>query len=254
MAAVFKSECGKDNCVCTFLLLDFELAREWLNSFKQFLDGAKASLTNAKARTLFMPWTLKSLVEHEECFQQWCILQLLLGLLATIAYVLLAIVWNATTEHVKVSVGSILMDACVRFALAFLAAWLMWFGVVAKKGCCCGVACCCLGKPNILAVAIVEGLLALFTGMNILQALGHGHVLLIVAASIAVVHLVSQVYLTFEASMVWWNSLDMAATTKQDTVGPPVILGQKDNAEVKKAATTTEPKGAEVAARGENEV
>merc|ERR1739847_217659 len=137
-----------------------------------------------------------------------------------------------------------------------LAAWLMWFGVVAKKGCCCGVACCCLGKPNILAVAIVEGLLALFTAISIIQCLGHGHVLLILAALVAAVHLMSQAYLTFEASMVWWNSLDTAATTKQDTVGLPVVLGRKNNAEVKKAspqeaATTTEPRGAEIPARSE---
>merc|ERR1712007_215536 len=239
---------------------DLELAREWLNSFKQFLDGAKASLTNTKARTLFMPWTLKSLAEHEECFQQWCIVQLLLGLIATITYLLLAIIWNATTDSlVKISVGSILLDALVRMGLAFFAAWLMWFGVVAKKGCCCGVACCCLGKPNILAVAIVEGLLALFTAINIIHALGHGHVLLILAALVAVVHLMCQVYLTFEASMVWWNSLDTAVTTKQDTVGPPVVLGRENAAQVKQAcpvaaATTTETKEAEVAARGENEV
>merc|ERR1712151_849192 len=232
MAAVFKNECGKDDCVCTFLLMDLELAQEWLISFKKFVCGAKASLTNMRARTLFMPWTLKSLTEHEDCFQQWCILQLLFGLLATITYLLLAIIWNATTDsHVKISVGSILLDALVRFALAFLATWLMWFGVVAKKGCCCGVACCCLGKPNILAVAVVEGLLALFTAINIIQALGHGHVLLILAGLVAAVHFVAQVYLTFEASMVWWSSLDTAVTAKQDTVGPPVILGKEKDAE-----------------------
>merc|ERR1712224_1123736 len=158
-----------------------------------------------------------------------------------------------------ISVGSILLDAFARFALAFLAAWFMWFGVVAKKGCCCGVVCCCLGKPNILAVAIVEGLLALFTAINIIQALGHGHALLIVAALVAAVHLMSQVYLTFEASMVWWNSLNNTVTAKQDSVGPPVILGRETNAEVKQAspevaATTAETKQAEVAARGESEV
>merc|ERR1739845_258778 len=101
-------------------------------------------------------------------------------------------------------------------------------------GCCCGVACCCLGKPNILAVAVVEGLLALFTAITIIQALGHGHVLLILAALVAVVHFTSQVYLTFEASMVWWNSLDTAVASTQ-VVGPPVILGREKDAEVKQA-------------------
>jgi len=213
-----------------------------------------------KVRSLFMPWALKSLAELEECFQQWCILQLLLGIFATITYLLLAITWNATTDNqVKISVGSIILDACVRLALAFLAAWLMWFGVVAKKGCCCGVLCCCLGKPNILAVAIVEGLLALFTAINIMQALGHGHVLLILAALVAAVHLVSQVYLALEASLVWWKSLDTTVGTKQDTVGPPIILGKEKNVvEVKPAcpevATATETGEAEVASPSETEV
>merc|ERR1712176_383087 len=111
--------------------------------------------------------------------------------------------------------GSILLNAFVRFALAFLSAWFMWFGVVTKHGCCCGVACCCLGKPNILAVAIVEGIIACSTALTIMQALGHGHILLILAALVASVHLVSQVYLTIEAGFVWWKSLDTVAATKE---------------------------------------
>merc|ERR1712072_596974 len=98
--------------------------------------------------------------------------------------------WNTTSDsRVKVSMGSIIVDACVRLALAFLATWVIWFGVVAKKGCCCAVACCCLGKPNILAVAIVEGIIACSTALTILQALGHGHILLILAAVVQAVHL-----------------------------------------------------------------
>merc|ERR1712232_1306527 len=227
------------------LLLDFDLAREWLNSFRQFLDAAKASLASIKAKALFMPCTLTSLAEHEQCFQQWCVLQLLLGVLASVAYLLLAIIWNATSDsHVKVSMGSIIVDACVRLALSFLATWVIWFGVVAKKGCCCAVACCCLGKPNLLAVAIVEGLIALSTALTILQALGHGHILLILAALAAAVHLVSQVYLTIEAAFVWWKSLDTSATTKEANVGPPVILGREKEIEAKSTDVVVEPQAA----------
>merc|ERR1719428_2193261 len=109
-----------------------------------------------------------------------------------------------------------------------------------KKGCCCALACCCLGKPNILAVAIVEGIIALFTAIAILQALGHGHILLILAAVVQAVHLVSQVYFTVEASMVWWKSLGAAATSKEATVGPPVILGAGAGAEKKADVKSTE--------------
>merc|ERR1719213_1299405 len=186
---------------------------------------------------------MKSLVEHEGCFQQWCILQLILGLIATITYLLLAIMWNATSDsQVKVSVGSIIMDACVRLVIAFLATWFMWFGVVLKKGRCCALVCCCLGKPNILAVAIVEGIIALFTALAIMQALGHGHILLVLAAVVQTVHLVSQVYLTVAASMVWWKSRDAATTSKEATVGPPVILGAgtEQKIEAESTAATVE--------------
>lgn len=201
-----------------------------------------------------MPWTLKSLAEQEQCFQQWCVLQLVLGLLATFTYLLLAIIWNATTDsRVKVSVGSILVDAFVRLAFAFFAAWFMWFGVVAKKGCCCAVACCCLGKPNILAVAVVEGIFACSTALTIMQALGHGHILLILAASVAAVLLVSQVYLTIAASMVWWKSLDAATAAKDVNVGPPVILGREKEVEVKNTEAV-EAGSATIAAQCEAEV
>jgi hypothetical protein len=244
MAAVFKSECGKDTCACSFLLFDFNLAREWLNSFRQFLNAAKVSLKSIQPKVLFIPCTLTSLEEHEQCFQQWCVLQLLLGVLASVAYLLLAIIWNTTSDsHVKVSMGSIIVDACMRLALAFLATWVIWFGVVTKKGCCCAVACCCLGKPNILAVAIVESLMACATALTIMQALGHGHILLILAAMVAAVHLVSQAYLTIEAGIVWWKSLD-ASATKEANVGPPVILGREKEIEVKSTDVVVEPRAA----------
>jgi len=243
MPAVFKNECGTGGCSCTFLLLDFELAREWCTSFKQFLEAAKASLTGMKVKTLLMPCKLTSLAEHEQCFQQWCILQLLLGVLAALTYLLLAIIWNATSDsQVEVSVSSIIMDACVRLVMALLATWLVWFAVVLKKGCCCALLCCCVGKPNILAVAILEGIIALLTALTVMQSLGHGHILLILAALVTGIHLVSQVYFTMEASMVWWKSLDAANATKETTVGPPVILGAgtEKNAEAKRTEATVE--------------
>merc|ERR1711953_910176 len=82
-------------------------------------------------------------------------------------------------------------------------------------------------------MGIVEGLIALSTALTILQALGHGHILLIFAALVAAVHLVSQVYLTIEAAFVWWKSLDTSATTKEANVGPPVILGREKEIEAK---------------------
>jgi len=224
MSAVHKSECGKDSCFCTFLLFDVDLAQEWLKSFRSFLDAAKTSLKSIEAKALFMPWKLSSLAEHEGCFQQWCILQLLVGVASTLAIFVLFVIWNAT-EDVTISFGSIIMNTLLRFAMAFLATWIMWFSVIAKHGCCCAIACCCLGKPNILAASIVEGLFALSTLLTIIEALNYGHVLLIFAALFATVHLVTQVYVAVEAFVVWLKSRDTRTSEGQTgVVGGPVIL------------------------------
>merc|ERR1712188_100742 len=115
-------------------------------------------------------------------------------------------------------------------------------------------ACCCLGKLNILAVAIVEGLIALSTALTIIQALGHGHILLLLAALVAVAHFVSQVYLTIEAAFVWWKSLDAAAPTKEANVGPPVILGREKETEAKSTDAVVEPDAALDAQQNEETV
>lgn len=237
MAAVFKKQCGENDCLCTFLLFDIDLAQEWLKSFGQFLDAAKTSLRSIKAKALFMPWTLGSLAEHEECFQQWCVLQLLVGTMVTIAVFMLYVIWDATAEiSIKVPIGSIIINALVAFAIAFLATWIIWFGVIAKHGCCCAIACCCLGKPNILVVAIIECIFALLTALRFIEALNHGHALLILAAVLVFTHFVTQAYLAAEAFMVWLKGREAGATSSKETVvGPPVILGQQ--------ASTSEKQG-----------
>jgi hypothetical protein len=246
MAAMFKSECGKESCLCTFLVGDVNLAKEWLQSLRQFWDAAKTSLRSINSRS-FMPWTLSSLAEHEACFQQWCVLQLLVGVAATLAIFVLSIIWHATETHVQVSFTSIILNALMTFAMAFFATWIMWFGVIAKHGCCCAIACCCLGKPNILVVAVVEGLFALSSLISVLQALGNGHVLLILAALVACVHMVTQIYVTVEAFMVWLkSSANPVSDGQAAAVGAPVILGKGASAPAK--AKGEEPQGGDVEA------
>lgn len=248
MAAVFKNECGQQDCLCTFLLLDLDLAKEWLNSFREFVASALASLRSIRPRALFMPWRLTSLAEHEECFQQWCILQMLVGVVATFFMFLLTVIWSASTEDtVKMSMGSIIMNTLLRLLMGVLATWIVWFGVSIKRGCCCAVLCCCIGKPNILVVAIVEGIFALVTLMFIIQALGFGHFLLILAALFALVHLVTQIYLTIEAFMVWLkNRSGSTAAAPVVKVGSPVIveIGVKkaSDGEMPSGSTTIEDK------------
>merc|ERR1712151_702081 len=184
-----------------------------MGSFRQFLDASRTSLKNAKAKALFMPWTLHSLAEHEECFQQWCVLQLLIGIVATVAVFMLYIIWNASSDlAIKLPMGTIIIDALLRFTMAFLATWIIWFGVMVKHGCCCAIACCCLGKPNLLVVAIVEGIFALLTAIALIQALNHGHILLILAAVIVFTHFVAQVYLAAEPFVIWLKNREAPTT------------------------------------------
>merc|ERR1711871_1543013 len=86
--------------------------------------------------------------------------------------------------------------------------------------------------------------------MGILQALGHGHILLLLAALVASVHLVSQIYLTIEAAFVWWKSLGTVATSKEASVGPPVILGSKKQTETKSTEGVVEPDVSATAQQG----
>jgi hypothetical protein len=137
-------------------------------------------------------------------------------------------IWSATTDDaMKMSIGSVIVNTLVRLTMCILATWIIWFGVAVKHGCCCAIVCCCLGTPNILVVAIVEGIFALVTLLFVIQALGFGHFLLILSALLAVVHLVTQVYLAIAAFMVW-QKIHYASTTgdKVVKVGPPVIVGQ----------------------------
>jgi hypothetical protein len=151
------------------------------------------------------------------------------GVVTNLVSFVLYAVWGATTDTaVAVPWGTIIMNALLGLTVAFLVTWVMWFGVIAKHGCCCAIACCCLGKPNILAVAIAAGILAFLNVLAVLDALSHGHILLIVVALVAVVLLVAQVYLTIEAFMVWLKgrSTEPEAKDQKAVVGPPVILGQ----------------------------
>jgi len=235
MAAVFKNECGQESCLCTFLFLDLDLPKEWLKSFRQFSVSAMTSLRSIKPKSLFMPWTLASLTEQEECFEQWCILQLVVGVVTTFFIFLLSVIWSATTDDVvKMSIGTIIVNTLLRLSMGVLATWVLWFGVIVKRGCCCALVCCCLGKPNILVVAIVEGIFAFATVIFIIQALGFGHILLMLAALSAILHLVTQIYLTIASFMVWLKS--QYASTEADKVGKvgdPVTVGQGTHVVVK---------------------
>lgn len=245
MAAMYRSDIGKDSCSCTFLLLDIDLAKEWLGSFKKFLDEAVASLKSIKANTLFKPWTLSTLEEHKLCFRQWCILQFLVGVAMALMVFLLSVMFYNTESYVQNSYGSMIVNALLRCTVLFFVTWILWFGVIAKHGCCCAVFFCCLGKPILLVISIVEVLFALSTVMAIIQAFDHGHSLLIIAALASCMHLVTQVYLTVEIFVIWAKTAkDVSSGVVDGAAGSaPVILGQSASKEAKGTTSAVAEEG-----------
>merc|ERR1740121_3177118 len=90
----------------------------------------------------------------------------------------------------------------------------------------------------------MEGLFAISTLLTIIQALDYGHVLLILAAIVALVHMVTQVYVTIVALMVWLKCEGSSTSGGQGAkVGAPVILGQLTPTTVKSVQSTIEADG-----------
>merc|ERR1712083_1208799 len=97
-----------------------------------------------------------------------------------------------------------------------------WFGVVQKRGCCCFVLCCCLGKPNLLAVAILAVIFGILAIVAVVQALGAAQGALIfavlIAAFFALVHGATLLYVGLEAFMIWRLSTSESPATQDSIV------------------------------------
>jgi hypothetical protein len=234
--AMYKAECGKDSCLCSFLFLDFELAKAWLNTAREYAGYAVKPHNDIVCKQLLQPWKLTTLKEHDACFQQWSILQLWIGIITTLVITVIHFIWFVTEENVPF--GAIIVNAIFRLALSVFFAHLVWFGVVNKHGCCCFLMCCCEGSPNLLVVSVLSvifGILALITA---LQAVFSGFLLAILGAIFAIAHGLSMFYLGFEAFMVWRHSTSGDAPT----VGKATEQASKvvDQAEVVGAAASVE--------------
>jgi hypothetical protein len=159
-----------------------------------------------------------------KCFEQWCVLQLLVGILSTIAYVVLMMIYNSTAD-VSVDVVMIIINAGMMLAGVFLLTWVLWFGVVEKNGCICCIACCCTGKIILLVTAICEGIYACFIAYGLVAAVQLGEAVTFIIAVCEAFHLVTQIYVTIEAAFVW-QKIDAGALTKEVTVGAAVTVGK----------------------------
>merc|ERR1711869_89710 len=122
---------------------------------------------------------------------------------------LMNIIWYLAEDirYAKPPMGTIIINAAVGLMLTVFFTYLAWFGVINKHGCCCFIVVCCLGKPNLLAVAIlcalfgILGLITVFHSIGAVQ--GALIVVVLVGGLFALMHSVALLYVAFEATMIW---------------------------------------------------
>jgi hypothetical protein len=189
--------------------MDLDLTKVWLNTAGDYLKLVKQPRKDVILKQLVQPWKLSTLKEHEMCFQQWNIIQLWIGIVATIVMLLMNIIWYLAEDipYAKPPMGTIIINAAVGLMLTVFFTYLAWFGVINKHGCCCFIVCCCLGKPNLLAVSILSlifGVLAVISALQLLGSVkGALIVLVLIGAFFALIHGIALLYVSFEAFMIW---------------------------------------------------
>merc|ERR1711939_277132 len=228
--AAYQTSCGEGSCSCSLLLLDCDLVKAWFNTARQYFELAKNPLRDVVLHQVLQPWKLSTLQEHDYCFQNWNVLQLWIGIVATLVILLMNFIWFLVEDNelAKPSLSSVFLNAIVGLALNLFFTHLAWFGVINKQGCCCLVLCCCVGKPNLLAVAILSMVFGILGLISAFQALGsvQGALIIVVLiwAIFALLHGIALVYLGFEAAMIWKLS---TSTPVQDTPEPKKVVGDQ---------------------------
>jgi len=225
-----QTSCGQESCFCSCLLLDFDLAKAWFNTARQYFELAKKPWKDMALCQLLQPWRLTTLSEHEACFQQWNVLQLWIGIIATLTVLLMNFIWFLAedNEYAKPPISTIFLNAIVGLVFVLFFTHLAWFGVINKHGCCCLVLFCCEGKPNLLVVAVLSvvfGILALITAFQALGSVqGALIIVVLIGAFFAFTHGVALLYLGFEAAMIWKLS---TSTSVPDSSEPKKVTGDQ---------------------------
>jgi len=180
-----------------------------MGTARQYVELMKQPRKGHELKQLLQPWRLSTLQEHETCFQQWTVLQLYIGIVATLVIFCMSFIWFLAEEIelARPPLGSIIVNALVGLLLTVFLTHLAWYGVTQKHGCCCLVLCCCLGKPVLLVVAFISVLLGVLAVVSVVQALGSAHgalvIVVLISAFFALLHGISLLYIGFEAFMVW---------------------------------------------------
>merc|ERR1712139_288671 len=228
--SAYQTSCGEGSCSCSCLLLDFDLAKAWFNTACQYFELAKKPLKDVVLRQVLQPWKLSNLQEHEACFQHWNVLQLWIGIVATLVILLMNFIWFLVEDNelAKPALSNVFLNAIVGLALNLFFTHLAWFGVMNKQGCCCLVLCCCVGKPNLLVVAILSVLFGILGLISAFSALGsvQGALIIVVLvwAIFALLHGIALIYLGFESFIIWKIS---TSTPAQGSVEPKKVVGDQ---------------------------
>jgi hypothetical protein len=207
-----------------------ELAKVWFSTAHEYFKRARMPRKDVILRQLLQPCKLTSLQEHKDCFQQWNVLQLWIGITSTLVILLISFIWFLLEEHelAKPPISAILLNAIVGLVLLFFFTYLAWFSVISKDGCCCCIVFCCEGKPNLLVVAILSVLFGIGAILNGIQAIGLAKgamiIAVIIVAFFALIHGVALLYLGFEAGMVW--KLSIAGPDSQPSAPAKVDTNQ----------------------------
>jgi len=216
----------------------------WFNTARQYLELAKKPLKDVVLRQLFQPWKLSNLQEHEACFQQWNVIQLWIGIISTLMVLLMNLIWCLAEDNAlaKPSMGSVFVNAIVGLLLVAFFTHLAWFGVISKHGCCCFILVCCVGKPNLLVVAVLSALFGILGLIGVFQAIGSVQgaliVLVLVGGIFALIHSVSLLYVGFEAAMIWKLSTTTAVpetseAKKADVIGAAHVVTDAEAGQTK---------------------
>jgi len=247
--AKYQTSCGEGVCHCSFAFFDIELTKLWLNTAKEYLGLVKTTHKDITWRKLLMPCKLDTMEEHDVCLQQWTLMNLWIGLISLVVYFVIEIIFMVDTR--LIGFGTILVNAVFRLVCALFLAHLVWFGVVKRRGCCCAIACCCEGKPNLLVTAIVVAIFGLVGAIQSLQLLASGYALLVVPAIFVFIQAIAQLYLAFEALMIWRHAAAMPAASAE--VGAPVGIAAKTETEISQSHTLANAKACTIETKAPTE-
>lgn len=118
-------------------VFDVNLAKEWLNTLKEY-----AGFLLKPPLGIMSIWNPLRTESLKDWFTTWSVVQFWWGIVINIASVLLMVLLIDSSGLISAIVNSV-----VGVITAFLWAYIGWFGIEKKDGCCCFVVVCITDMP-----------------------------------------------------------------------------------------------------------